>query len=737
MRKTKMILAGTLALACMNIGAADFKSPLKGRNPKSECDLTTMAKPMLGQTVGATRTKMMLLNAQGTPLEAADNYTPAPRLQLRSETFSKEIFQYGSYGDPDFDVTLIDPNYMNNPYPAWFNLLPECMEDGEIWGGHYLYPAGGMACLVNIASYNIYESNIVVPVTDCSAEGYEGIVHVRFKACLEAGKPKQGLVIQGAETNNMSPSWDVIGEAMAEVQDEWMVYDVAFYGGRESVILNIYNCFGNNVYIDDIEVYQEGQIAMTPKLLPHSNYKGETWTANWEAAPGAESYLLDIYSVEKQYDPMTGQPTGQTTTFLKQNEPVAGAETNHYDVTGAVSGQKYFYTVRSVKGDFVSSAAPAMVVNELVPTQMQPVANLAEEGYTATWNSIPGADVYNYWASFERTADKDGEFVITNEDFNGVVDGEGFETGWTKEDPESQCYPSFSYSTCKQAGWIGYNTAPYTDYIALDVWQYIYGGTDSGYLSPELDLSKDNGKAHLSIDLAANLYEGEDEDGNYVSGYPRACVAVFNYNKELNDFEQTEIHYINDVNYDWQTFTVDLTTCTDRCIVGIYGVYAPENIYLDNLYISQNYKNGETFRDPYYFGRYNPTNEIEVNLPRRVLGSKLYHQVCGVKAEIDETSMLGALTFLESPKTPIQLVEGSDTEEWAGVETPSYAKATVQIADKNKIYVQNPDNMSVKVYNLSGVEVYGNESGAPAQTITLDSGCYIVKVGKQTVKVVL
>ena len=710
----------------------DFRSRTVSR-PGS---IMTMAPKTLGAEAQVPAMVVEIVKGDAArPAKAGEEgeYTPAPEIEFINETFSSDLFKTGEIGDPDVETDLIDPDYLSLPHPAWYNLLPEAF-NGVIWGGHNLFPAGGMGCLVNNKRFKMTAANITIPLVDASGEGYEGIVHVSFKARLEEGKEDGYVVIEAAETNDMSATWDILGSGYKEVTEEWQTYHASFYGGGKTTLINIFNDSGKSVYIDDLRVYQVGQPAQTPIAKKYSDYKGATFTANWDAAKGAEGYELDVYSIDKQYEYYEGQIilVRADTAYLHQALPV---NATHFDVTGANPGLKYYYRVRSVKGDFKSLYSNVIEVNELLPTTMHKVTDLGDCTYTASWDEIAGAEAYNYWARFERTAKEDGEFVVTDEDFKDVVDAEGNKTGLTKDNPIDGSYNVIYYSGRKQPGWRGLNSYPYTDYIAVDAWQYIFNGTDAGYVSPEFDMSKDEGKFTVSVDVAANRYTGDDGEGHQVSGYPRCAIAIFNFDESLGDYKQTEIFIDQNVKFNWKNFTVNCETGSKRTVIGIYGIYAPENLYIDNLKVTQNYKKDEMLLDCFWFSRFLFDNTVEVKVPWFATNTKLYHQVCGTRSEVVETSLMGEVKFLESPYCPLELVAGSDAEKWSGVDTPRLTSATVQPVGDNTIVVYNPEAEEVTVVDLAGRAVYTNASGAERQTVALPApGVYVVKVGGKTVK---
>ena len=79
--------------------------------------------------------------------------------------------------------------------------------------------------------------------------------------------------------------------------------------------------------------------------------------------------------------------------------------------------------------------------------------------------------------------------------------------------------------------------------FGLDGWQYYHNHTDAGLISPELDMSKDNGKFTVNIKLAGAPTAALDENGNEITVYTQAAFALFNYNETTCDYEQAELIY--------------------------------------------------------------------------------------------------------------------------------------------------------------------------------------------------
>lgn len=64
------------------------------------------------------------------------------------------------------------------------------------------------------------------------------------------------------------------------------------------------------------------------------------------------------------------------------------------------------------------------------------------------------------------------------------------------------------------------------------------------------------------------------------------------------------------------------------------------------------------------------------------------------------------------------------------------SKATVQMRD-GQLIVNNVNGETVEVFNIAGEKVFGDRTGNTTVSVAVPQhGTYIVKVGKQTVKVV-
>lgn len=643
-----------------------------------------------------------------SPSKAPSDYGTVEVVMM--EDFSK--LTTGSVGAPDMDSQLNDEELY--PYPVWMNIKPEYTVLPQ-WGGHCVFSAGGSICI----SAEEYEGgNLNTPMLDASK--YDGVVFVEFRVRTDNDKVSQNMIVEAAETYNMQPSWKTLGSyVLPDITDEWQTMTAMFYGAEHYTMFNfpvLRRYQGDElepIYFDYVKVYQVKPYVNMPTALPHTKYKGTSFNANWTKIKDAESYLLNVYSVK-----INEEMQSADTTYLYKDQAVNDTT---FTVENAVSGETYYYEVRAVKDGHQSFMSPAMEVFDLVVPELGE-STIKDGKYTATWNAVPTAERYNYIAYHEREATANGEFVITNEDFTGVKDAEGNLTGWTVEEPSQQSYDDFYMKEVNQAGWHVKQGAPYTDFMCVDGWQYIFGHKDAGLISPELDLSKDNGKVNLSVRLYGVIAEGYDQP------YQTECaVALFNFNEEKGDFDQAELVYPKDVKPEWKTFNVELTKGSKRSVIGIYAVNGPENLYIDDVKITQNYNAGDTFKDPFLFQRFIEGTSLEVNLPGKTSGNKVYHRINAAKSN-------SSRGLKETDYSEMKYVGKSDVV--SSVANVSLSKATVQLVDGNVI-VNNADGENVSIYRLDGTLVYSNNSGSKNITAAMPcNGAYIVKVGNKSVKLV-
>lgn len=645
-------------------------------------------------------------------------------VEILGEDFS--LMTTGSVGNPDKDTELW---YVREDGNAWMT-----MRDGYThqsgWGGAYIYPAGGTVAIGN----GDEPGHLNTCMMDLS--GNDQIAFVQFDMRTDDGQPDQTVIVEGAETFNMAPSWRVLGGSQIDgISSEWKTYTLMFQNAGAYSLFNIFHpqkqgealC---NIYVDNFRVYQVNPYVKMPTLYGHSYYTGESFNVSWSKVENADHYLLNVYWVD--------ETNGNAKMYAAENQSVNDTT---FTVNGIISGKNYYYVVQSVDaaGHKSFEPTPKLICDLEAPKDLTATDINQDNGtFTASWEAAPSAERYNYWAYCDRKATQDGPMRLTDEDFTGVkcpdgTLGEGWgysmtEAEWKETSVTNPSYFSmdnYVIQPINQGGWVAKNGFPLADgCIKVDGYQYVYNNSDAGLISPELDLSKNGGKITINVDLWGDTETIQYEDGSKVDYTAQCAVALFNWDPAKNDFTQAELIYVKDLNSSWQNRTIELTKGTDRSIIGLYCVGSPANLFFDNLKIDQDYKAGETFVDPIVYHRWWEGTSVDVQIPIRGNLGNITHRVTAIKGN-PET---GAI--VESLPSDTEFVGRYESTDVKSVNLLSKANVRVE----SQTIVVNGNGL-VQVYTLDGALVAKAEADGQAR-ITVPSGAYIVKTNNESVKVV-
>ena len=645
-------------------------------------------------------------------------------VEILGEDFS--LMTTGSVGNPDKDTELW---YVREDGNAWMT-----MRDGYThqsgWGGAYIYPAGGTVAIGN----GDEPGHLNTCMMDLS--GNDQIAFVQFDMRTDDGQPDQTVIVEGAETFNMAPSWRVLGGSQIDgISSEWKTYTLMFQNAGAYSLFNIFHPQKQgealyNIYVDNFRVYQVNPYVKMPTLYGHSYYTGESFNVSWSKVENADHYLLNVYWVD--------ETNGNAKMYAAENQSVNDTT---FTVNGIISGKNYYYVVQSVDaaGHKSFEPTPKLICDLEAPKDLTATDINQDNGtFTASWEAAPSAERYNYWAYCDRKATQDGPMRLTDEDFTGVkcpdgTLGEGWgysmtEAEWKETSVTNPSYFSmdnYVIQPINQGGWVAKNGFPLADgCIKVDGYQYVYNNSDAGLISPELDLSKNGGKITINVDLWGDTETIQYEDGSKVDYTAQCAVALFNWDPAKNDFTQAELIYVKDLNSSWQNRTIELTKGTDRSIIGLYCVGSPANLFFDNLKIDQDYKAGETFVDPIVYHRWWEGTSVDVQIPIRGNLGNITHRVTAIKGN-PET---GAI--VESLPSDTEVVGRYESTDVKSVNLLSKANVRVE----GQTIVVNGNGL-VQVYTLDGVLVAKAEANGQAR-ITVPSGAYIVKTNNESVKVV-
>lgn len=558
-----------------------------------------------------------------------------------------------------------------------------------------------------------------------------GICFLQFDARVpEDNEVVEQVVVEAAETYNMQPSWKFLGNTqLPQLTTDWQTYTIQFYEGGEYTLFNIVN-YSAPVLIDNVRVFQVDQYVATPTPNPHKNYarvddNTAKFDLSWSAVDGAESYVLNVYDKDAN---------GKPQNYIQKDVEV---KDNKFTVDNAVTGTIYYYTVSAKKGEHVSMPSVEVQVKGIVEPVLSVSSPINGDKYTAEWKNVGGAERYNYISYFKQEATEDCLMEVSKLNLVGMkYDSDDMEVEYSVDNPTSYTLDRGALADeVGQAGWTVKHYAIYKDALTIDAFWTVEAKSDAGLISPEMDLSKDGGKFRVNLRACAEYLPAYE-------AYPQPAVALFNYDEEKGDYVQSELIYAGDknVNGDWKRYDCDFTTGTARSIVGIYGTWAPGNLYLSDVAIHQNYKKGDSFLDPFHYLNWlvpgtGETTSVEVTIPAKAYEREIYHQAQSVRVKAEGDQFSGA-TFLESRFSDLQKVGFCPLTNGVNDAKLNVSGATVSLSGYN-IVVNNPQKAAVALYTLDGMLVASDNSCAEVVTLPVAAhGKYVVKVGKQSVKLV-
>lgn len=641
-------------------------------------------------------------------------------VDIVKEDFAK--MTTGSQAAPDYDTDLNDYEMYDN---AWINMLDDFTQTPG-WGSHNAYSAGGA---IYLEADNETQGQLNTPMLNVSRNS--GICFLQFDARVpEDNEVVEQVVVEAAETYNMQPSWKFLGNTqLPQLTTDWQTYTIQFYEGGEYTLFNIVN-YSAPVLIDNVRVFQVDQYVATPTPNPHKNYarvddNTAKFDLSWSAVDGAESYVLNVYDKDAN---------GKPQNYIQKDVEV---KDNKFTVDNAVTGTIYYYTVSAKKGEHVSMPSVEVQVKGIVEPVLSVSSPINGDKYTAEWKNVGGAERYNYISYFKQEATEDCRMEVSKLNLVGMkYDSDDMEVEYSVDNPTSYTLDRGALADeVGQAGWTVKHYAIYKDALTIDAFWTVEAKSDAGLISPEMDLSKDGGKFRVKLRACAEYLPAYE-------AYPQAAVALFNYDEEKGDYVQSELIYAGDknVNGDWKRYDCDFTTGTARSIVGIYGTWAPGNLYLSDVAIHQNYKKGDSFLNPFHYLNWlvpgtGETTSVEVTIPAKAYEREIYHQAQSVRVKAEGDQFSGA-TFLESRFSDLQKVGFCPLTNGVNDAKLNVSGATVSLAGNN-IVVNNPQKAEVALYTLDGMLVASDNNCAEVVTLPAAAhGKYVVKVGKQSVKLV-
>ena len=261
------------------------------------------------------------------------------------------------------------------------------------------------------------------------------------------------------------------------------------------------------------------------------------------------------------------------------------------------------------------------------------------------------------------------------------------------------------------------------DFVTYDIKKYAKLET------PEFDLSKDEGRMHVSVDLWGTYAEDNlDKENNYPAYQVNAIVALCNYDFTLGGYVEAETKHCV-LSEAWNTFTADFTKGSENSKIVIYATDGPGFLFVDNLKLTQRYEKGESLSRPVVFNPGLVQPKVDVTLPEGYQTNNYYQRAQAV-SQRDVYLATRQYTFYSRLSDPDEVYAAPTAIK--DVTADSAVKASVE---GDNIVVVGVAGEQVSLHTAAGACVAAVKSAANSVTFNVPNhGVYIVKVGTKTLK---
>lgn len=563
-------------------------------------------------------------------------------------------------------------------------------------------------------------------------------VWFRFKAKSERLSGKLSIKIEGTGKDKEFIKGDII--LSTPVTNKWEEYYSFFYDGAVDSKISLYLGGSSSIYIDDIEIFTVDQYVSTPKTLPHSNYDGKSFIANWTKSDGAIGYKINVFTVDSKFIE-NYNVTSKIKDYLVKDKLTGD---NFFVVKGIDPNESYYYTVTACNDTTCSIPSRRVGVADVASPKIEET-NIKNGRIDFKWSSVEGAKAYEYSVLRKKVFEKDEEVVVSEENMEDLrcslkVSREEFgdiRVYFATEEMFSGARMYYfnrqhgkNYFDIDYNGWKASYCSVYKEgYLGLNNLEYVEKSTGeiAKVISPELDLSKNDGRFRLSVKLqsASALCNGDKTDFR-----TQARFILKNYNESACRYETSEIIYAKNVEDYWKTFEVNFSNGTSKSIVEIEVIDSIGiNLYVDDIKIVQSYKAGDTTYFPVY-GTLTRENDGSMSVYDTVSNTAEYIQrVSSIKIVKPEEYYLISKDLVTSGSC--EASAGTVTNSIDNLQQPEFS---VEVKN-NTVYITNTGTYKVSVFTLDGKRVYSGVN-KDSHCINLPSNTYIIHVGNKSMKLV-
>lgn len=542
------------------------------------------------------------------------------------------------------------------------------------WSGMYVCQAGGSA-------YLPAGSNLVTPALDLSGGG--GSFVVTFRAKSEASP---AMVIMS----------DMYMSAMGfvEITNEWKEYSITLNNGASNYQIAIQALY-NDFYIDDIVVDDMG--VGVPVALPSSNFKKDSFTANWAAADGAASYLLDVYTLVYNYETTTFDPV-----YLFKDKEVEGTS---YVVTEGEFDVPYYYEVAAKSGKSVSQKSARVTVFPSADEVAVPVAydatSIEADKFTAVWSASDIATKYYLSVTKLHTAVTDEVYAFVDTDFSEITDG-------TLDAPRKELEYLFN------GDWTANMPVMAEGAVGINNQDINFFGAGC-LVSPMLNLAAGDGKVNVSFKALAR------------KGMTKGVLALYNYDSDGNVTvaDSKEIALTEE----WEEHDFVLEGATGVASTVVFTSEEAGMMFIDDLKATVNLAAGSSMAVPVrtYDIAGLSTEATDLNATQ---GDELYYYVTASWAVRQQEGVVRQIPEVMSAPSNVVYVELPTSVEAVG------ENCAAQVAVQGCTITVTASGTDVAVYTVDGKALVPSHVVSGVATYSVEvPGVYLVVAGDKLYKV--
>lgn len=496
-----------------------------------------------------------------------------------------------------------------------------------------------------------------------------------------------------------------------KINTEWQEYSITLEGGTSDCSIRFWP--GSYMgFLRNVKVKQVRPEIDAPVADAFSDFKGDSFTANWRSVAGADHYLLNVFTLDKDQR-----------IYAIQDKEVADT---HYTVTGLDSSKIYHYTVKAVGGSLTSGESNIIRCFGIPQPEILDFTNVGKEGFDISWKPALNAELYQLECYLEHTASSAGKYYLIDEDFLNTPGQEA-----TPDNPVTGGANGLWLDDyCNRSNWYVKQPGFAADCITLNnilASMGMYGEIDG----PTMDLSADGGKVTVEMRVRVLESGGPGSLGIYMlNSVPK--VNEFTSDKIVDKIELwDEDSKYEGISTSWQNRTFTLKGGNEESYIAIQAYGYGALVQIDRLAVYQELQKGDKVRVPYR-SIVTQDNENKINTNGEAFNADNDLFVCLVRGANTSGSTDGNVIYSEwsAPKSVVL----PTTESSVGL---AEAEAGIKVSVNNScLNITNPTGEKVSIWNVGGVLILESESEFISQT-GLTAGIYLVESKGKSVKVIV